>query len=494
MKPGLIFCLLTFSLDIIAQCEWLRADLPSTISKANRISVSGDGSVYWQVDSLITKYSSVGDITWTKSVASGLKIQSISSATNGELYIAGTFTGTVTYGNYSFSSNGGSDLFVLKLNPDGQVSWKYNCGGNKDLICGGISADFAGNAVITGSFKDTMQVAGFPVIATHSYSNVYILKLTASGAIAWCRKNTSGFASGTFIKTDSLSNIYVVSAISRDTLFFDGLNVRGPDMGGAAALLVLDSTGVVKSLKHFYSTWYGHLKAFGYDRSRFLTIISADRYHDWIGIYDATGKRVGGAGGIDHSYSSGYEAVHVTANNIYALGWFGDYGSLCGKTYFGGEKVLFRFPRISNSCPSYHFIDKYIPNKSMLAGTDNEFYLTGFFSSSFRLMNCEVTNSTSNYYPFLGKLAGVTVNIPERQVQNVQDAFPNPAVDKINFNHLSIGSFVRIYNSLGELMIHHHVTDQNSFSVDVSPLNNGMYILETVDQGNTKSRKILVSK
>ncbi|MFN4122745.1 MAG: hypothetical protein ACK4GL_05495 [Flavobacteriales bacterium] len=72
-------------------------------------------------------YSGDGSLVWINTLNSAASIQSRSSAldANGNVIVAGRFLGKAIFGSgladIPIVSNGGSDIFVLKLNPKGNL-------------------------------------------------------------------------------------------------------------------------------------------------------------------------------------------------------------------------------------------------------------------------------------------------------------------------------------------------------------------------------------
>ncbi len=88
--------------------------------------------------------------------------------------------------------------------------------------------------------------------------------------------------------------------------------------------------------------------------------------------------------------------------------------------------------------------------------------------------------------------SGVSVNEINHDVDIA--VYPNPASDRINFVFKDVNAFDRITisNTLGKSLQHYQI--ENSSSINVSSLNNGLYLLrfENTSTGNLKTVKVLV--
>ena len=82
-----------------------------------------------------------GDDYYTKVVADSA----------GDVYVTGCFQNTVTFGTSTFTSKGGNDIFVVKLNgTTGAVLWAIAIGGTADDRPSGIDVDASGRVVLNG--------------------------------------------------------------------------------------------------------------------------------------------------------------------------------------------------------------------------------------------------------------------------------------------------------------------------------------------------------
>lgn len=110
----------------------------------------------------------------------------------GDVIVTGSFQGIVDFdpdtSTFNLTSNGVNDVFVLKLNSDGEFRWVHQAGGSLDDIAYSLSIDPAQNIYVTGSFHDTALFnLGFPPIYKYSMGqeDIFIMKLDTSGNLIW---------------------------------------------------------------------------------------------------------------------------------------------------------------------------------------------------------------------------------------------------------------------------------------------------------------------
>ncbi len=134
----------------------------------------------------------------------------IITAGNGDSYITGSFKGTADFGFTSLTSSGYSDIFVAKLNVEGNWLWAVRAGGSGYEEQGySITKDSEGNSYITGSFRDTANF-GTSILTSIGYTDIFVAKLDAAGNWLWARRaGSSDYDFGEGISTDNSGNIYV---------------------------------------------------------------------------------------------------------------------------------------------------------------------------------------------------------------------------------------------------------------------------------------------
>ncbi|KYF75228.1 hypothetical protein BE18_32995 [Sorangium cellulosum] len=87
---------------------------------------------------------------------------SIASDASGNYYVSGAFEGTVDFGAGPLTSAGGSDVFVLKLDPSGSVIWSRRFGAEYDDESATVALDEGGNIFLVGSYNAGPAHASVP--------------------------------------------------------------------------------------------------------------------------------------------------------------------------------------------------------------------------------------------------------------------------------------------------------------------------------------------
>ena len=115
--------------------------------------------------------------------ASGLAVDDA-----GDVVIAGTFTGTVDFGDGPKTSAGGADIFVAKLDAnDGAPLWSKAFGDSGNQVANGLAVDGAGNAIVSGACSGVVNFGGGPLPCLGD-ADIFIAKFTPSGAHVWAQR------------------------------------------------------------------------------------------------------------------------------------------------------------------------------------------------------------------------------------------------------------------------------------------------------------------
>jgi len=140
----------------------------------------------------------------------------------GNSYITGYFKGLATFGSTTLTSNGDYDIFVAKLDSNGNWLWAKNAGGTYDDEGYGIAVDASGNSYVTGYFADSATF-GSITLTGYGYYDIFVAKLDSSGNWLWA-KNAGGIYadSGYGIAVDASGNSYVTGYFRSGVYMEDG--------------------------------------------------------------------------------------------------------------------------------------------------------------------------------------------------------------------------------------------------------------------------------
>lgn len=179
---------------------------------------SGDFTALGMVDMLITKRNPQGDILWVNQLGGPSAIVqtwSLSVDATGNVYISGTYHGTVDFDSGVGSWELTTEIvtgFLLKLNASGNFLWVKSIG--HAVYPHATDKDSGNNIYLTGTFTGTVDFdpgAGEFNMSAGNGTAYFILKVSANGNFQWAKKLV-GSADYSFpgnIGVDGENNVYI---------------------------------------------------------------------------------------------------------------------------------------------------------------------------------------------------------------------------------------------------------------------------------------------
>ena len=148
-------------LDVNGNYVWAKALGGSSHDASGAIAVDGVGNLHigghFSGVGFVSKLDASGNFVWDKrlgAIPGGIAVDN-----SGNVYTSGSFSGTVDFDPSvgtgrniaNLYSAGGYDVFVSKLDVNGDYVWAKGLGGSSDDLCGGIALS-RGDVYTTGSF------------------------------------------------------------------------------------------------------------------------------------------------------------------------------------------------------------------------------------------------------------------------------------------------------------------------------------------------------
>jgi len=174
-------------------------------------------------DIVVAKLDADGNWLWVKQAGGSVSNwgSSISVDADGNSYVIGQFKETATFGATTLTSSGGYDIFVAKIDTDGNWQWAKQAGGSSADSGYGIRVDADGNSYVTGYFTGTATFGATTLTSTSSVDyDIYVAKIDTDGNWQWAKQaGGSGFDNGNSISVDANGNLYVIGRFSVTATF-----------------------------------------------------------------------------------------------------------------------------------------------------------------------------------------------------------------------------------------------------------------------------------
>lgn len=204
----------------------------------------GDGALSapaGQIFLFVARFGPDGKIKWSEAFgAKGYaRPTGVAVAPGGDILVAGYFTGQLKFTNQQKHQTDGNDedVFVARLAlVDGGPLWSVSFGDAADQQATGVSVDTEGNALITGSYKGTLDFGVNPPLAAGSGLKVFVAKLGPGSKSIWARGfGGAGDQTGVAVAADRLGGAWVTGSFAGEIDLGKGLIESA---GATDALLV----------------------------------------------------------------------------------------------------------------------------------------------------------------------------------------------------------------------------------------------------------------
>lgn len=115
-------------------------------------------------------------------------VYDIAADAAGNLLLTGVFSNTLPLGTQTLVSSPHEDVFVVKLDPAGNVLWARSFGSDAERdVASTITTDAAGNVFVGGWFGNTVDFGTGPLVSAGS-ADIFVLKLDPNGNTIWSKR------------------------------------------------------------------------------------------------------------------------------------------------------------------------------------------------------------------------------------------------------------------------------------------------------------------
>lgn len=128
-----------------------------------------------------------GEALWSQQIGGAGEdyATAITSDGSGDIIVAGTFNGSFNVGSTTLTSAGGADVFLAKLSgADGSVKWIKSFGTTNDDAAADVVVDGSNNIYLAGSFWGTLTF-GSNTLQTAGNVDGFLIKFDTNGNYTW---------------------------------------------------------------------------------------------------------------------------------------------------------------------------------------------------------------------------------------------------------------------------------------------------------------------
>jgi hypothetical protein len=144
----------------------------------------------------IGKYSATGSVIWTKAFSAGTSSSANSVAVDSQnnVFVAGSFGGTVDFGGVTLTASNQLSMFVAKYSPSGTLLWARAFGGAGIVYDYGnaLAVDGSDNVFMLGRLQSANANFGNGITLSANGSSLSLVKLSSTGTTLWAKVYGTG--------------------------------------------------------------------------------------------------------------------------------------------------------------------------------------------------------------------------------------------------------------------------------------------------------------
>lgn len=197
---------------------FITGDFAGTIDIGNALPSAGSGDVF------VAKLDANGSPVWARRFGDVNNQYGAGVAVDGtgNVIVTGHFSGAVDFGGGALASAGVDDVFVVKLDPGGNYLWSKRFGGVGADFGQGVAVDSTGNVLVTGYFYGSADFGG-GALTSAGGSDIFVLKLDANGNHLWSKSfGDTSDQQGISVAADGAGNVLVTGELRGSANFGGG--------------------------------------------------------------------------------------------------------------------------------------------------------------------------------------------------------------------------------------------------------------------------------
>ncbi|MEO8760028.1 MAG: T9SS type A sorting domain-containing protein [Bacteroidia bacterium] len=404
----------------------------------------------------LVKTNSIGDTLWTKSYGGSSDDfgQAVQQTADGGYIVAG-YTG-------SFSADGNNDVYLLKTDANGNLTWSKTYGGAYGDYAFAVKQTTDGGYIISGT------TSSFGISPYGNVNDVYVLKTNSSGVLTWSKTygqdgddwsygivqtNEGGYALTGHTNIDStaaLSDVYLIKMDANgDTLFTKSFGGSNYDKG--TAIIQTNDSGFVVT---------GSTYSFGHGTSD-VYLLKTNKKGSLL--FNSTF----GSAGNDWAYA----LSQATDNGFVLAGYTDNFGVGNSSFYFVKTDNYGRGNNCNETTPATvigNTITK-VSNAATITNTPATITKQNTFT--------KITSGVS-----VIDVCNFTTSIKQQTNKQLFAVYPNPSNGNfaISTADLKENTQVIIYNQLGQIVLSKSLNNQlTNFNLDV---NAGVYQVRILNE------------
>ncbi len=225
------------------------------------VESSGNRDIY------VARYTQEGRLEWLWQAGGQYmdKITAIKEAPDNDIYIAGMVDGEVSFDKTEVEGEG-KRLFVSRITKKGACEWVTTI--DYSGVAAGylLETDVQGNLVLGGVFTDSLSCNG-EVLTSHGHQDIFLVRLDQNGQLSKMTcYGANGKEKLTALSSDSLGHMYLAAQYNKSfSLGGNTVKANSTAKSGNSVVFQIDTGFNVNWYKTMYSPSYATIKGLACD-------------------------------------------------------------------------------------------------------------------------------------------------------------------------------------------------------------------------------------
>ncbi|HYV95416.1 MAG TPA: T9SS type A sorting domain-containing protein [Chitinophagales bacterium] len=252
----------------------------------------GDDSLGENEEAFLTKLNSNGIFQWAVDAGSRCYYTYIAVDASSNIYVTGSF------GAYGFHSQIGDftlvpngdfmDVYLAKFNSSGVAQSVHTGGSELNDFAGGLASDAAGNTWITGYILGTTATFGSESFTSSGLDDVFVTGYDSLGNVSWLKKAAGGNVDHAFDLAYDGNNVLSIAGSFKKKIKLGGITLNAPSTSSDAWLGTISIDGFVKMAGSNEASF--NVEVFPNPAADALIVKSNGQHHVELQVFNSSGE------------------------------------------------------------------------------------------------------------------------------------------------------------------------------------------------------------
>jgi len=197
------------------------------------LSFGGAGLSTSFFDAYIASFTPAGGHRWSRNLqaTAGAVLFDIEIDASDNVYVTGSFAGTINAGGLPLTSTGSGDIVLASYTSAGTHRWSLEIGGTQDDRGHALELDSSGNLVLVASFQNTADF-GTGAMISAGMDDLAIARYSPAGVCLDARRMGGALGSeiGTEFAIDAADNLYIAGWFNGPAADFGGITLAATSL------------------------------------------------------------------------------------------------------------------------------------------------------------------------------------------------------------------------------------------------------------------------